>query len=117
MKSHILTTTFSMKFLNNIIYHIIPILVLLSIWMPLLSHYYVKSIVVTDDMTERSRYIPHDSVFTELKSFRFGIEIPWDDDRQLITAAEKILQGEVEIPGFPYTKIGIPFDSDDIDKG
>jgi len=61
--------------------------------------------------------VPGDSVLDELKRFSLELKLRCKNDSQLVGIAEKILQGEVDIPRRPSVAIGIPFDADDLDKG
>jgi len=96
---------------------LIPLLVLCGVWLPVVSHFRVSRRVVTEDMTEAARHSPEDGVLEEIAAlFPLSISPKWEGDQQLITAAEKILRGRVEVPGFPAVDIGIPLDARDLEK-
>jgi len=58
--------------------------------------------------------MPDDSVLDEIKGF---FQRPAKDSKQLIAVAERALQGEIAIPGYPSKGFRLPFDIDNIDKG
>ena len=92
-----------------------PVLVIASIWIPVIYHYYVPSILVTEEMIDTARRVPNDSVLDEIRGFLCSDEN--GNSEELIAAGEKILRGEIAIPGYASKKIKMPFDVDDIDKG
>ena len=51
-----------------------------------------------------------------MRSHRF-LAIKWRNDEQLIGAAEKLLKGRAEVPGFSAIDIHHPFDPADLDRG
>lgn len=65
---------------------------------------------------ERARTVPADSVLEELEGARFSGR-RWSDQPGLVAFADKVLAGEVNIPGYDPTSIKIPFDRGDLEKG
>lgn len=108
--------SYNRQLLLNCICYLLPVIVFSCIWLPLINHYHVRSIGIKDEIIDACRRMPADSVFNELKTFSFALELASNDDSQLVVIAEKILQGKVEIPGRPSIAIGMPFDADDLDK-
>jgi hypothetical protein len=100
--------------LREVAYLALPALILAAIWLSVIKLYYVTSPTITMEMTERGRQTPSDEVLDELSRLRF-----FDDENHLYTvdAAEKILQGELTLPGELPRRIHLPFDPDDIDQG
>ncbi|MBE9572777.1 MAG: hypothetical protein IMF11_19305, partial [Proteobacteria bacterium] len=96
--------------------YIVPVLVFASIWFPVIVHYYVPGAVITDELLNKARELPDHQVFEELNGFRF-LDIKFKDDKELVLVAEKLLEGELKLPWRPATRIGMPFDAEDIDKG
>ena len=95
---------------------VVPVLVLLSVWIPLIVHYYVSESVITDEMINQGRMAPVDQIMEELEGFRF-LRFGFKNDEEVVLAAERLLEkGEVKISGHPLLKIGMPFDVNDIDK-
>lgn len=97
-------------------YYLAPGLVFLSIWCPVIRHYRVPDVTITDDMVARAIASPADEVLDKLKGFRL-IDRKWADDAHLLLSAEQLLKGEVQIPNIPVTTIRMPFDANDIDRG
>jgi hypothetical protein len=93
-----------------------PIAVCLAIWLPEFIHYHVPEVRVSDEMLEIARLDPSDAVLDQLQSFCF-LPHHWNGNQQLVDAAVKLLHGQVEIPELPRTKIKMPFDPKDMDRG
>lgn len=96
--------------------YVLPVLLFLLLWLPEIAHYYVPNETISPEMLESGRHMPSNAVFDELQKYRF-FEHSWQDDRQLVLVAEKLLVGSAEIPGFQPTTIQMPFDPRDIDRG
>ncbi len=90
------------------------ILVLATIWIPVIYHFYVPNVVITDGILSKARSIPSDFVLDEIRPFFLLSENC--DTQRLVDTAEKILQGEITYHGC-IKRIKIPFDADDIDVG
>lgn len=97
--------------------YLVPLLVFISIWVPEAAHYYVPPAPIQAEILEAGRRIPSDAVLNELKDVTFGLDPIWADDGELVAAAERLLKGEINIPGLPNTRITMPFDAADIDEG
>jgi heparinase II/III-like protein len=93
----------------------VPALVVLLVWTPEINHYRVSGVRITDDMLGPARQSPPDSVLRELDGFRL-LDVRWSDTAQLVRAAERVLGGVIEVPGYPPTRIGMPFDARDLDS-
>lgn len=91
-----------------------PGLFLLIVWVPVVDHYYVSKVVITDEAANRARYLPADSLLAEMNTF---FQRKYIDNKQLVDSAEKVLKKEISIPGYTFKRLNIPFDADDIDKG
>jgi len=98
----------------NVIGLLVPAIVMIIIWFPLITHYFVSNIEITEDMIDSARRIPTDSTLDEIQRFFESNKIK--DRNELIASAEKVLQGKVEIPGIPISDFNFPFDADDLDK-
>lgn len=59
---------------------------------------------------------PSDAVLEEMRAHRL-LGCDWQNDAQLIAAAEKLLQGRAELPGFQPLEVHLPFDPDDLERG
>ena len=66
-------------------------------------------------MVRLARQSPHDPVLRELDGFRL-LDVRWSDKEQVVRAGERLLRGVVEVPGYPPTRIGMPFDPRDLDS-
>lgn len=84
-------------------------LIFAVIWLPWLAYNHVPELTIGSGMIEQGRSIPDDALLNELGKYDLGKTFHWVDDRELIGAAEKILLGTVELPGFPITNIKAPF--------
>ena len=104
----------SVLLLRRASYVLMPALVIGAIWFSVINHYYVSNPIITDDMIEQGRKVPHDALLDELSDFHFFGE---EGRRQTVEAAERILQGEFSLPGEASRKIRLPFDSQDIHQG
>jgi hypothetical protein len=93
---------------------LVPGLVVCAVWATLVNHYYVRTPSITAAMVQQARESPPDSVLRELKEFRLLRAGPMDRD-ELVRAAEKLLNGIVDLPEYPAARIGVPFDRRDLD--
>ena len=98
----------------NAIGILVPAIVFVAIWFPLIAHYYVPNIVITEDMIDSARRVPADSVLDEIERF-FGSANK--DRKKLIASAQMVLQGKVTFFDSPSFTIGFPFNAEDFDKG
>lgn len=67
-------------------------------------------------MAEYNRTIPPDDVLKELRSHRLLVR-DWRSNAQLVATAEKLLKGTAEVPGFSATRVQLPFDPHDLERG
>jgi hypothetical protein len=86
------------------------------VWLPEVSHYYVRNEVIERRLIEQGRTTPSDSVLDEMRSHRL-LEHEWQNQAQLVETAEKLLTGEVQFSGLPPAQIHLPFDPSDLEKG
>jgi Heparinase II/III-like protein/Heparinase II/III N-terminus len=93
----------------------VPAGVVLLVWVPEINHYRVSGVRITDEMLRSARQSPPDSVLRELDEFRL-LDVRWADKEQVVRAAERLLGGVVEVPGYPPESIGMPFDARDLDS-
>jgi len=98
----------------NAIGILVPAIVFVAIWFPLIAHYYVPNIVITEDMIDSARRVPADSVLEEIERF-FGSANK--DRKKVIASAQMVLQGKVTFFDSPSLTIGFPFNAEDLDKG
>jgi hypothetical protein len=93
---------------------LLPVVVILSIWVPIVDRYTVNEIGVSPDMVESARALPSDAVLAELREFDLLPIDPRTPDME-VAVAEGILRGELAVPGLPSARIGLPFMPDDLD--
>lgn len=103
--------------MKTVFYYLVPAFVFLAVWSPEIAHYHVPHVEISDEIVDQARRVPADSVYDEINTFDFGFGPSWSSNDALIAAAEKLLQGRVEIPGRPSATIEMPFHVGDIDKG
>ena len=94
----------------------IPILVLLSVWLPEIAHYHVETASLSNQEIETLRHAPSDSSLQELTTLSLGLDFGLTDD-QFIHLASTILEGKLSLPGYEPFSIQLPFDSSDLGQG
>ena len=80
-----------------------------------MAHYYVPRIRLPEQVLEVARRLPDNERLQE-GELSFGSPEPHTPE-DLRLAADKLLRGEVDIPGLPRTRVMVPFSPDDVDKG
>ncbi len=86
-------------------------LVFVVIWGPWFAFNHVPEARLGPDMIEEARRIPDDALLAELGRYNLHQALPWADDRQLVKAAEKLLLGRVELPGFQAGTVALPLNA------
>jgi len=86
------------------------------IWLPEIGHYRVPNESIAIGIIEQGRTNPGESVLDEMRSHRL-LEHEWRNDMQIVETAEKLLRGDVQVPGLPSMQIHLPFDPSDLEKG
>ncbi len=94
---------------------LVPFLVLLLVWIPVVAHFYAPHVQVTEPMLEAARRAPVDSVLTELHTFDL-MPMAGRQKELEISIAERILQGRLELPNAPTAQVSLPFSPDDLDS-
>lgn len=89
---------------------------LTAIWIPEFSRFYVPEATIPAAMTEAGKAQPSDDVLKEMRNHRL-LARNWQNDALLIAAAENLLKGRAEIPGFQPIEVHLPFDPDDLERG
>jgi hypothetical protein len=84
------------------------LLVFVVIWIPWFAYNHVPETLIAPAAIEEARYTPDDRLLEELTSYDVGASLFWQDDRQLVNAAEKLLQGQADIPGFNAGSLELP---------
>ena len=98
----------------NVIGVLAPAIIFIFIWFPLIAHYFVSNVSITEDMIDSARQVPIDSVLDEIQRF-FGSNTI-KDKKELTASAEMVLKGKIAIPSTPSSAFVFPFNADDLDK-
>jgi len=86
-------------------------LVFSLIWGPWFAYHHVPEPSVSPELIERARQVPDDALLAELGGYDLYRALHWTDERQLITAAEKLLIGQVELPKFEVGTVRLPLNA------
>jgi len=94
---------------------LVPALTILIVWLPAFRHYAVPEARITAEILATARQSPSDSVLNEIREFYL---FPLDSRRPEVetAAAERILQGRLEIPGVPPASVSVRFSPTDLEK-
>lgn len=95
---------------------LVPAFVLTAIWVPIWAHYRIPHPSLSAELVERARTVPEDSVLAELAGARFSGR-RWSEQPDLIRIADRLLQGEANVPGYPATRVRLPFDAGELERG
>lgn len=93
-----------------------PIVILGVIWVPEIARHYVSGTTLVQDRLEEDRYRVSDAVLEEIRAYRL-LPRKWKNQDELLSVADKLLQGRAEVAGFEPIEIRLPFDSRDLTKG
>ena len=90
--------------------YFVVILVVSWIWIPVIAHhyYYVPNVTITAEMINSARRSPSDQLLEEITRFQLfmgRLKAHRKYEERAINIAEKLLQGELAIPGCPVKKI------------
>ena len=92
----------------NFIFYFVVLSVFISIWIPLFYFYSVKAPHATPELVEKSRKIFDKDLMSEYEKRYLIYKLPWQDQKELIRVADKILEGKLSwIDGKIY-EIDIP---------
>src|SRR5688572_14647704 len=83
--------------------------VFVVIWTPWFAYNHVPESPITPDVVLEARRTPLDSLLKELGGYDLYPRLSWTDDEQLVRAAEKLVQGQVDLPRFPSGTVAMPF--------
>lgn len=101
--------------LGGLVFLLAPLLVLISVWLPLLAHYRAPEADISPAMVEAARTLPDDGVLEELRTF-YLLPIPGRSPAFEVSAAEGILQGRLELPTSAPGQLHIPPAPDDLGR-
>ena len=105
-------TAFKLGLLNLLLF----VGLLALIWVPEISHFYVRNEEIAAKTIEEGKARPSDAVLEEIRAHRTAAR-DWTDDAQIIECAEKLLKGRAEVPTFAPIEIHLPFDPADLERG
>lgn len=94
---------------------VVPLLVLGSVWLPLVAHYRAPETSITPPMVEAARTLPGDGVLEELRTF-YLLRIANRSPSLEVAAAEAILQGRLELPNLPVGQLRVPLTPEDLGR-
>ena len=86
-------------------------------WQPWFAHNHVPEHTLMSGTIEAARLTPDDATLNELGGDHLYPPLPWKDDRQLLAAAEKLLSGRIELPGFHPATFTLPLDAASMASG
>ena len=95
---------------------LLPLLVLCSVWWPEFNHYHTQSRVFADSTSAALRDQPSDATLKEVNAFNYGIVSEYDA-QQARVIADRMLQGELALPGLEPAPITLPFRKDELLSG
>jgi hypothetical protein len=82
----------------------LPIIVLISIWVPVLKHYYVITDRIDSNIIKKSRVMPSNELLDEIQLNLISAG-PRFQNRELIKAADSIIMGHLSLPRYPSVLI------------
>lgn len=79
-----------------------------AIWGPWVAYYYLPEPRIAPEVIAEARRVPDDVLLRELGSYDLYPPLTWTSEDQLVKAAEGLLVGRVDLPGFPVAKFAVP---------
>lgn len=95
---------------------VIPVLIVASIWLPVVRHYRVSDAAISRLIVEQARQEPSDALLQRLRGDRL-LYHGWTSDQQVVAAAEALLRGELHVSGHAPIKYRLPFHPEDLVSG
>lgn len=90
-------------------------LVFAAIWVPELAHWYVKPEFPSLAAVDLARKQPQQSTLDEVAAMPLGaVAIA---PQLVVSAAEQVLRGTLNLPGFPPMPLALPFAPEDLERG
>ena len=96
-----------------------PVAVMVAVWSPHLAQHYVSTPRVTAEAVEAARQTPDDALLRELAALtpsymlaKAVYEVP-----DPVRAADRLLEGVVEVKGIPRRSVTMPFSTRDVTEG
>lgn len=99
----------SLSYLKVLNFIFLPLLVLVSIWFPVVQPYIFYG-QISDEVQNKSVNFPVVDIGIKVDSLGFGETYPKLEKDVLLSTANAILLGCIELPELPKLKINLPFD-------
>ena len=93
---------------------LVPIGVFGMVWAPQLAHFYVSGIALPPESMERARVNPPEPVLRELGAMGLGVPTGFRNQAEVVATAERMLRGELALPGASPSRFALPFDPVDL---
>ena len=94
----------------------IPVVVMSTVWVPVIVHYYFPTPSITTEMVSNGRQVPPDEVLDELRHFYYHELLAYRSPESVISAAESLQQGRLNYPGLPPLKIRMPCEPQELEE-
>lgn len=96
---------------------LLPALIVVSIWYPEITHYYVSGHSVNARVVSVLQNKPSREVLAQLENISYSTPV-WRSDDHIVNMARRLTsQGRIRLLGFPDMHITMPFSEQDLDKG
>lgn len=95
---------------------LMSIAIIVSIWIPPLSHYWVASPSVEQPLLESLRTLPAEIQLLEIERQNLALPLRMSD-AELLEAAARLRAGELALKGYPAMAVSLAFDRMDLRKG
>ena len=90
-------------------------LVLCAIWLPELSHWYVRPVTLTNTALAELRRLPERTKLDEVAAMQLrGVVVAPD---LVLASAAQVLRGTLQLPGMAAAPVTLPFAVEDLDRG
>lgn len=111
------------KCLNVFLWMLVPLIVIASVWAPIILHNYVPQVqTVTDNDVAIARSQPVNTLLEEISTYDFyifgerAITTIRSQDK-ILQVADKIIQGVIELPNQPKIIVSPKFNTGDLEQG
>ena len=96
-----------------------PVAVIVAVWYPHVSQHYLSTPRITPAAVEAARQTPDDALLRELADLTpsYMLTKAVFDVRDPVRAADRLLEGLVEVPGVPRRAVTMPFATRDVVEG
>lgn len=106
----------SMNIRYAVITYFVAVIVFISIWLPEVKIYHVDIPSITKEVIQESKKIPSQPILNELSKMTLGPPLNFSNS-ELLSTADSISNGFLQLPGYEAISINIPFDPQDLNKG